>query len=158
MSVAPTRARTPADMTRTTPHAEVSERLGRAQQRYTAGRRALVELLHAAGRPVGIVELLDASRRLPQSSVYRNLVVLEQVGVVTRYPGAGGSAHYELSEQLVGHHDHLVCDNCGRMEDYDVPPELEGDLHTAMDAIAARKGFTATGHRLELTGRCSRCS
>ena len=33
------------------PHGEVAARLGRAQQRYTSGRRALVELLHGAGRP-----------------------------------------------------------------------------------------------------------
>ncbi|HYT26042.1 MAG TPA: transcriptional repressor [Actinomycetota bacterium] len=140
------------------PHAEVSERLSRAQQRYTAGRRALVELLHGAGRPVGIAEILETPSRLPQSSIYRNLVVLEQVGAVTRYPGAGGSAHYELSEELVGHHDHLVCTTCGRMEDYDVPPEIEGDLLATMDAIAASKGFRATGHRLELRGRCASCA
>ena len=39
------------------PHAEVAARLGRAQQRYTAGRRTLVELLHTAGRPLEIIEL-----------------------------------------------------------------------------------------------------
>ncbi len=41
------------------PHAEVASRLGRAQQRYTSGRRALVELLHTAGRPLEIVELAE---------------------------------------------------------------------------------------------------
>ena len=70
------------------PHTEVAARLGRAQQRYTAGRRTLVELLHQAGRPLEIVELAEGPGRLPVSSIYRNLVVLEQAGAVTRYPGA----------------------------------------------------------------------
>jgi Fur family transcriptional regulator, ferric uptake regulator len=139
------------------PHAEVAERLRQAKQRYTAGRRALVELLHGARRPLEIFEIADSSDRLPVSSIYRNLVVLEQSGAVTRYPAAGGHARYELSEELVGHHHHLVCSNCGRMEDYEAPPEVEGGLQSVADAVAARTGFRATGHRLELRGLCARC-
>jgi Fur family ferric uptake transcriptional regulator len=131
------------------PHAEVAARLGRAQQRYTAGRRTLVELLHQAGRPLEIAELADGPARLPVSSIYRNLVVLEQAGAVTRYPGAGGGhARYELSEELVGHHHHLVCSNCGR---------IDAALASLLDAVAARTGFTVTDHRLELRGLCKRC-
>jgi Fur family ferric uptake transcriptional regulator len=140
------------------PHAEVAERLRQAKQRYTGGRRALVELLHRARRPLEIFEIADSSDGLPVSSIYRNLVVLEQTGAVTRYPAAGGHARYELSEELVGHHHHLVCSNCGRMEDYEAPPEVEGDLQAVADVVAARTGFRATGHRLELRGLCSRCN
>jgi Fur family ferric uptake transcriptional regulator len=141
------------------PHAEVAARLGRAQQRYTAGRRTLVELLHAAGRPLEIVELADGPKRLPVSSIYRNLVVLEQAGAVTRYPGAGGGhARYELSEALVGHHHHLVCSRCGRIEDDPVPPEVDAGLESLLGAVAARTGFTVTDHRLELRGLCERCA
>ena len=140
------------------PHAEVAARLGRAQQRYTSGRRTLVELLHSAGRPLEIVELAGAPNKLPVSSIYRNLVVLEQAGAVTRYPGAGGGhARYELSEELVGHHHHLVCSRCGRIEDDPVPPEVDAGLSTLLDAVAARTGFTVTDHRLELRGLCERC-
>jgi Fe2+ or Zn2+ uptake regulation protein len=97
------------------PHAEVSARLGRARQRYTAGRRTLVELLHQAGRPLEIVELADGPARLPVSSIYRNLVVLEQAGAVTRYPGAGGGhAKYELFT-VTDHRLELrgLCKRCG---------------------------------------------
>src|SRR5215218_3620906 len=108
------------------PHTEVAARLGRAQQRYTAGRRTLVEL--------------------------------EQAGAVTRYPGAGGGhARYELSEELVGHHHHLVCSRCGRIEDDPVPPEVDAGLASLLDAVATRTGFTVTDHRLELRGLCERC-
>jgi Fur family transcriptional regulator, ferric uptake regulator len=139
------------------PHAEVAARLGRAQQRYTAGRRTLVELLHEAGRPLEIIELASG-RRLPVSSIYRNLVVLEQAGAVTRYPGAGGGhARYELSEALVGHHHHLVCSSCGRIEDDPVPPEVDAGLASLLDAVAERTGFTVTDHRLEVRGLCRHC-
>jgi Fur family transcriptional regulator, ferric uptake regulator len=127
------------------PHAEVAARLGRARQRYTSGRRTLVELADGPGK-------------LPVSSIYRNLVVLEQAGAVTRYPGAGGGhARYELSEELVGHHHHLVCSRCGRIEDDPVPPEVDAGLASLLDAVAARTGFTVTDHRLELRGLCKRC-
>ena len=83
------------------------------------------------------------------SSIYRNLVVLEQAGAVTRCSGAGGGhARYELSEELVGHHHHLVCSSCGRIEDDPVPPEVDAGLAFLLDAVAARTGFTVTDHRL----------
>jgi Fur family ferric uptake transcriptional regulator len=136
----------------------VARRLGHVGQRYTAGRRALVDLLHRAGRPLEIPEILVAASGLPQSSTYRNLAVLERAGAVIRHPGAGGTARYELSEALVGHHHHLVCDNCGRMEDYEAPAEIEGGLQQAVTAIAEQSGFQATGHSLELRGICPDCS
>src|SRR4029450_8705184 len=140
------------------PHAEVAARLGRAQQRYTAGRRTLVELLHTAGRPLEIVELAEGPGSLPVSSIYRNLGVLEQARAATRHPGAGGGhARYELSEELVGHHHHLVCRRCGRIEDDPVPPEVDAGLASLLDAVANRTGFTVTDHRLELRGLCERC-
>ncbi len=44
------------------------------------------------------------------------------------------------------------------MEDYDATPEVEGYLRSALDALAARNGFRATSHRLELRGLCARCT
>jgi Fur family transcriptional regulator, ferric uptake regulator len=139
-------------------HDQVADRLSQEGQRYTSRRREVVELLQRAGRPLAMHEILGAASGLPQSSIYRNLVVLERVGAVTRYPTSGGHGLYELSEALVGHHHHLVCTNCGRMEDLDVPPALEGDLERVVDAIAASRGFRPSGHRLELVGACADCN
>jgi Fur family transcriptional regulator, ferric uptake regulator len=141
-----------------TAHDEVAARLQRAGQRYTSGRQALVMFLLAAGRPVDMTEITTASPGLPMSSVYRNLVVLEQVGAVARLQGPGALARYELSEDLLGHHHHLVCSSCGRMEDYEPPPEVEGALSAATRSAAASKDFKVTGHRLELRGLCDRCA
>jgi Fe2+ or Zn2+ uptake regulation protein len=139
-------------------HDQVADRLRRVGQRYTARRHEVVELLQQAGRPLTMHELLDAAGDLPMSSVYRSLSVLERAGAVTRYPTAGGHGLYELSEALVGHHHHLICTNCGRMEDLNVPPPQEGDLERVVEEIAAGRSFHPTGHRLELIGVCADCA
>ncbi len=57
-------------------HQEAAIRLAALDQRYTSSRRALVEALRAAGRPVAVPEILGAAAGVPQSSAYRNLTVL----------------------------------------------------------------------------------
>lgn len=54
-------------------HETISARLADVGQRYTPGRRVLVDRLAAAAQPITIPELLDTPPRLPQSSAYRNL-------------------------------------------------------------------------------------
>ena len=135
-----------------------STRLRRANQRVTANRTALVELLAAAPRPLTIPEILTMRDGLAQSSVYRNLVVLEQAGVVHRIVTNDEFARFELAEDLVGHHHHLICSSCGTVED--VPPNarLEQSLRHAVDQIAAATGFRTEAHRVDLVGRCRRCA
>src|SRR5687767_9182785 len=69
----------PADL-HTELHGVVAERLQGRGQRYTANRRALVEVLASANRPLTIQHLLDRADGLPQSSAYRNLTLLEDSG------------------------------------------------------------------------------
>ena len=57
----------------------VASRLRHLGQRFTGGRRALVEALTKADRPVTIEEILRVEPRLPLSSTYRNLAILQQV-------------------------------------------------------------------------------
>ena len=60
------------------------QRLRRIAQRYTAGRRAIVEVLAASDRPLTIPEIVDRGEGLALSSVYRNLATLEQAGIAVR--------------------------------------------------------------------------
>jgi Fe2+ or Zn2+ uptake regulation protein len=139
-------------------HSMVGERLQAAGQRYTEGRRDLVDRLEAAGSPLTIPEILDVPPRLPQSTVYRNLTVLEQAGVVHRITASGDFARFELAEDLTEHHHHLICSQCGAVEDFTAPPGLERTLGRAVSAIEAAHGFTADRHRLDLIGRCADCT
>ena len=135
----------------------IEKRLRSAAQRYTAGRRRLVSLLIENGQPMTLPELLASDRSLAQSSVYRNLAVLEQVGAVTRIVTHGDHASYELAEDLTGHHHHLVCSSCGEVADFALAPELEEELERVLASAARKARYAVEHHRLDLVGRCSSC-
>ena len=139
-------------------HTAVAGRLRRVDQRYTKGRRDLVEALAACQRPVTIAELIAARPLMPQSTTYRNLAVLEQAGVVHRVVGTDEYARFELTEALTGsHHHHLVCISCGAVEDFAAPPRFERDLAQLIGAVTTSTGFRADDHRLDLLGTCATC-
>ncbi len=66
-------------------------------------------------------------------------------------------ARFELAEDLTEHHHHLVCSNCGTVQDVTIPPRLERSMERALDEIADGTGFTAVSHRLDLIGTCTAC-
>jgi len=139
-------------------HGTATIRLRSVGQRYTGQRRRLVELLTDAGRPMSIPDILAAVPDLKQSSAYRNLADLEQAGVVRRVSTDEEFGRYELAEELIGHHHHLVCTRCGKIRDVDVPRDVEGTLDRALDRIARRAGFARVSHRLDLVGLCADCA
>jgi Fe2+ or Zn2+ uptake regulation protein len=139
-------------------HDIVDEQLRRSRQRYTRGRRQLVELLVDIGRPVTIPELLDHGATQSQSSLYRNLAILEQCGAVERIATTDDVARYELTEELAGHHHHLVCSICGRIEDVVFPPAVERALALAAREADDQRGFTVESHKIELFGTCGSCA
>ena len=138
--------------------ATVEARLRGAGQRYTPKRRDLVHLLADVGSPRSIPQILADAGELKQSSVYRNLAALEQAGVVRRVPTHEEYGRYELAEELIGHHHHLVCASCGTMRDVEVPRKLEATLDASLDRIASRAGFARVQHRLDLVGACADCA
>ncbi len=138
-------------------HVEVAGRLRRAGHRYTSRRRALVEIVAAGGQPLSIPEIISARGGLAQSSVYRNLAVLEQARVVRRLVTGEDFARFELAEDLSEHHHHLVCSNCGTVEDVALPRNLERRMEGALTDVAAMAGFTPAAHRLDLIGICRQC-
>ncbi len=117
-----------------------------------------MEILRKAKQPVAIPDILRAKRGLPQSSVYRNLTVLERSHVVRRVITGEDYAHFELVEDLTEHHHHLVCSRCGAVEDVQIPPKLERSMEQALDTIAEASGFTTVSHRLDLLGTCRNCA
>jgi Fur family ferric uptake transcriptional regulator len=131
--------------------------LGEREQRLTRNRAALVEVLAGSRSPLTIPEIVATDPSLAQSSVYRNLTVLEEIGLVRRIVTDGEHAHYELAEELTGHHHHLVCSSCGSVADIDLAPALEQGLTRAARDVARRTGFRTEHHRVDLVGICARC-
>lgn len=137
--------------------ATAAARLADDGQRYTESRRRIVGILADAGRPLTIAEVQAAGDGLPQSSVYRNIAVLEQAGIVRRVLAADEFARFELDEDLTEHHHHLVCVSCGAVADFTMAPDLEHALDLAVQAAARATGFSVHSHRVDLVGTCARC-
>jgi Fe2+ or Zn2+ uptake regulation protein len=95
---------------------------------------------------------------IPLSSLYRTLAVLEDAEIVSPHFATKGLARYELAEWLTGHHHHLVCIECGTVEDIEIPAHYEKQVNVLVNDIAAEASFTATNHALEIEGRCERCA
>ena len=83
------------------------------------------------------------------ATVYRVLTQFEQAGILSRSSFENGKAVYELD--LGEHHDHLVCLDCGRVEEF-FDPEIENRQHQ----IAQAKGFKLNEHALSLYANCTK--
>ena len=94
--------------------------------------------------------LLQENSDIGLATVYRVLTQFEQAGILLRHRFDEGRASYELRGG--GHHDHIVCVRCGRVEEF-VDPSIED----AQRAVAVRLGYELTDHALVLYGVCSAC-
>jgi len=139
-------------------HQIAAKRVGGDRQRYTTMRRQLVDILSDADHPITIPDILRVDPALAQSSVYRNLTVLEQAGVITRVVTNDEWVRFELAEDIGRHHHHhLICECCGTVRDVVVPEALEAALDQSLDRLASTNGFELRQHRLDLVGICADC-
>ncbi|MEO9101344.1 MAG: ferric iron uptake transcriptional regulator [Burkholderiales bacterium] len=83
------------------------------------------------------------------ATVYRVLTQFEQAGILLRSHFESGKAVYELNEGQ--HHDHLVCLDCGRVEEF-----YDAAIEQRQHAVAKAKGFVITDHALSLYANCSK--
>src|SRR5260370_40643148 len=93
-------------------HSVVERRLRRIDQRYTSGRRAIIELLVSVGHPVSIGDIAQARPGLPRTSAYRHLTDLHAAGLVCRVSGCDEITRLELADDLTHHPPHPPCCSC----------------------------------------------
>lgn len=139
-------------------HEQIARLLTNSDQRYTSGRRRLVEVLIDAGRPVTLPEIIELAPDIAQSSAYRNLDILERGEVVQRLTANGDHAYFEIAESLIGHHHHLICVKCGSIADVELDEELERLIDERLGATAGTVGFTPLHHTVDLHGLCAECT
>jgi Fur family transcriptional regulator, peroxide stress response regulator len=140
-------------------HDAVALRMASERQRYTTGRRQLIEALFHSPRPMDMAAIVREATDLPQSSAYRSLAIFTSLGITQRIAGTDESGHYELSEEFVGqHHHHALCQSCGRVVDIESSPKLERALKDAALAAGEQSGFSFDAHRIDLVGTCSACA
>ena len=146
-------------MTNSNVDSQIRGRLAEAGVRYTEGRRQVVAALVEADGPRSAAELhVQIAGSVPISSLYRTLAVMAEADVLAQHNGTKGITRYELAEWLAGHHHHLVCVDCGTVDDIELPARLESTLHDLVDAVAHSGEFAAAGHALEVVGRCKACA
>ncbi len=139
-------------------HEGVAVALAAVEQQYTANRRTLVALLASIDQPVSLPEIMEREPQLAQSSVYRNLGVLEQAGVAVRIVTNDEFARFELAEAHGGHHHHhLICSSCGAVEDFTLSSAVEATIVGELEQLANRHGFAPTEHQVDLVGLCADC-
>ena len=138
-------------------HSVVERRLRLIDQRYTTGRRAIVDLLVSAGHPVTIGDIAERLPGLPRSSAYRHLTDLHSAGLIRRVTANDEFTRVELAEDLTEHHHHLLCVSCGKVIDVTLPAGFEQQAAAAISALADAEGFQAHSHRLDVLGMCSAC-
>lgn len=93
--------------------------------------------------------LLEERSDVGLATVYRVLTQFEQAGILTRSNFEGGKAVYELNEGQ--HHDHLVCLDCGKVEEF-----FDAEIENRQNAIAKARGFVLAEHALSLYAHCSK--
>jgi len=81
------------------------------------------------------------------ATVYRVLTQFEQAGLLARQHFETGKAVFELSQG--GHHDHLVCLQCGRVEEF-----YDAEIERRQSTVANERGFELHGHSLALYADC----
>lgn len=139
-------------------HRAVATRLAEHDQQYTSNRRAVVDALASAGAPIALPDLLAADRSLAQSSAYRSLAVLVEIGVVRRLVHVGDYARFELDEHLTEHHHHLICESCGAVADVTLPEPVEATMDRTFDEVSEAAGFTPRHHTVDIYGTCADCA
>lgn len=93
--------------------------------------------------------LLDERSDIGLATVYRVLMQFEQAGLLTRSNFESGKAVYELNEGQ--HHDHLVCLDCGRVEEF-----FDAEIEKRQQMVAKSRGFALQEHALSLYANCTK--
>ena len=121
--------------------------------RMTRQRRVILDELKSMKTHPTADELFhNVRRRIPNISlatIYRNLKQMAQAGIINEMRTTGSQRRYEGKAD---NHYHLMCVNCGRVDDAPVPP----DQHL-QEAVDRTTGYTIIAHRIQFLGICPRC-
>jgi Fur family ferric uptake transcriptional regulator len=93
--------------------------------------------------------LLNEHEDIGLATVYRVLTQFEQAGLLIRHHFESGKAVFELNQG--GHHDHLVCLQCGRVEEF-----FDAEIEKRQEKVAKDRGFAIREHSLYLYVDCAK--
>ncbi|MBI5827776.1 MAG: transcriptional repressor [Deltaproteobacteria bacterium] len=122
----------------------------------TAQRDFIADTFFKINTHISLDELLNKVKRknpgIGYATVYRTMRLLTECGLAIARQFGDGQTRYENLPQD-GHHDHIICIRCSRIE------EFQNQKIEQLQAETAKKlGFTVVSHKLELYGYCSDCT
>lgn len=121
--------------------------------RMTRQRRAVLEAVRMGDHPSAADVYLATRQRMPRISlgtVYRNLELLVDHGMIQKLDQAGDPKHFDGTTD---EHYHIRCTQCGALDDLPVDPFRD----IIQQAVARVSEYQVTGHRFEVLGLCRRC-
>ena len=120
----------------TLPRLKILELFEKSEVRHL-GAEDVYRLLIAEGLDIGL------------ATVYRVLTQFEQAGLLERHFFESGKAIFEMNEGQ--HHDHLVCTDCGRVEEF-----YDAEIERRQKKVAEERGFQIQEHALYLYASCTK--
>lgn len=127
------------------------------ETRNTKQKKLIRDCLKTSGRHMTVDEIYNTinkkDEKISIATVYRNLKMLEEQGVVKKlYMADDAPLFYEMNDSDEHTHHHLVCKVCGSITDFD-----EDLLDSVEKTIESKKGFKIEDHRVVFYGICKAC-
>lgn len=120
---------------------------------FTGVRASILNILRSATSPLSPKQILGliVIKKPDLATIYRNLSLMESLGIINTVDLGEGFKRYELNHPE-GHKHHVICRSCGKIEDIE-----ECGLKNIEMKIAQKIGFKIEKHRLEFFGLCALC-
>ena len=135
--------------------AKFSKYLATRGLKLTAERRRILDEVFRQHDHFEADELLFRMRqkklRVSKATLYRTLPLLVKAGLLREELFGERHSHYEHVHGQA-HHDHLVCLECGKLEEF-----LSEEIEKEQDRICTKRRFAATGHKMSIYGYCKAC-
>jgi Fur family ferric uptake transcriptional regulator len=145
----------PAQKSATDRFAIFKQHLRRQGLKCTSQRDDIARVFFASNRHISAEELYHAVKRvnprIGYATVYRTMKLLTECGLAVERHFRDAEARYE-SVAEGRHHDHLICEGCGKIVEFEEP-----GIDAVQVEVARRFGFQSTGRKMEFYGRCRAC-
>ena len=123
--------------------------------KYTTERKSVFTHVFESHKHFEADELLVDLRlngyKVSKATIYRSLALLVESGLLREVISGERHTHYEHVHGQE-HHDHLVCDNCGRIIEF-----FEKNIENLQVAVCKKNKFVPKSHRLQIQGLCEDC-
>jgi Fur family ferric uptake transcriptional regulator len=133
---------------------EVLEALRAGGKRITPQRSLLLRVIRESKGHLDADEIYRRAReqdpRISLSTVYRNLNLLKELGLISELHLDQEHHHYELRD--AAEHYHLICTDCGQVVEFDSPL-----VRKLMNQVSGENGFLIERVHIDLVGLCARC-